>query len=312
MQITKALSILFFSLTVAACGGGGGSGGGGSQTENERFAEELAFAVTETSKQTIQAQDGGLPSFKGGISPKDLLRKRITSLVLDSVHSKPSIGAIANRTETEIETEVGDCGGTMVSTTTTTEPDDPEASFPFSGVTEIVLNDYCTSDDDDIDDGQVTYNGTLDISFSFIDGSNITFNYSYNVSYVAITPSGQFSGVITANESCETINDIETCTSSSSYDTADGTSYSLSSATVSGDSSSGYDVSGTIIDDDGNSYDVSVSGLTQQCDDSDNVSTGTLTITDDQGETITVTFPNCNDCVVDYLGIANTYSQTQD
>jgi len=110
------------------------------------------------------------------------------------------------------------------------------------------------------------------------------------------------------NETCNTVNSVETCSSSSEpYTASSGTSYTFENATVSGSSSSGYNIEGDLTDNQGNSFNVNVEGLTQ-CD-SGNISTGTITITSSTGEVVSVTFPNCNECVISYAGDSWTIPQ---
>ena len=69
------------------------------------------------------------------------------------------------------------------------------------------------------------------------------------------------------------------------------------------------DLSARVYDEDLGYFDIDASSLTYSCDNG-NFSTGTISILDSSGEeVISVSFPNCNDCVVTYGGNADTYSQ---
>ncbi|MBL4607935.1 MAG: hypothetical protein JKY01_08930 [Pseudomonadales bacterium] len=308
-KLTTLALITTFSI-LTACGGGSGD----SETPPTRtlgdgdrsYAEELAIAAGEGSKSLAGSESGGFLPL-GFVSTEnaiiDGLKQSLQqSFELNSTDSLLPLGI----QETITETENGGCGGSMETTSTTTTPDDTSSGniYPLHYEGTSTFIDYCNEDDG----FETIFNGSLAWAYSITDPSSFSWVWDYNVSYSTNSPYGPQTGRFVYKESCSTINGVETCsTNSEPYVASTGTSYTFENATVSGNSFSGYNIEGNLIDNQGNSFSVSVQGFTQ-CD-SGNVSTGTITITSSAGETVSVSFPNCNECVISYAGDSWTIPQ---
>ena len=288
------IGVLFSVL--AACGGGSGEGDSsdpvsdqnsqpGQDTQVGAMAEELSYVAAEISKRAIAAENTpniGLPIGSSG----------------------PSSLAFG-KTETDTATDVGDCGGSLTSTVTTTTPDDETVFFPFSIDASFVFDSYCSSFGSDF---QFVYDGTMEYEFS-VDEDSRFFFISYDLAY---TSNSELvgSGVIQATETCTQMGDEpEECSSSSSYEFEDGTDYELSEFEVSGSATEGYSFSGEIADDEGSSFSISVTDIVL-CEDGEFIQSGEIVVTDlSTGDSISVTFINCEEFVVTYQGISETFPQ---
>lgn len=303
MRSLKALALVTSVSILTACGGGSG-GGEDPQSRtleagDKTYAEELAISAGEGSKSLVSSGSGGFApvAFVGESNTViDTLKEKLQQSVEIGSHSSALSLLPVGAQETTTDREDGNCGGYYETTETTTTPDSPPY-FPFNRKASTIYADYC-----DEDEGyQTIINGSITWEYTLTDPENTSWKWYYDVSASSTTPYGPQSWTWKFNETCNTVNGVETCSSSSApYVASSGTSYTFENASVSGNNSSGYNIEGELTDNQGNSFDVSVEGLTQ-CD-SGNISSGTITITSSTGEIVSVTFPNCNECVIGYAG----------
>lgn len=291
---------------LVACGGGSSDNGSTTTSTGQSLAADVSVAATETAKLTIAADSADLPVSAviiETLQPLEALKTNIQHLIVASTDTANTL-PVGPTVDLEPETEQGVCGGTLQSSGTSTSPDNQNDIYPISVTGTIIFDNYCLT----ASDYQIVYNG--DVEYALIATENsISTSYDYDISYVATGPNGQqFSETIHFSESCVTTNgSAAVCSISSSYESTNGNNYTLSETSVSGDANSGYNVSGTLVDNDNNIYTIAITNLTQ-CENG-NIATGEIIITVNGGELITVTFPNCDEYVVTYLGATNTYSQ---
>lgn len=311
MKLLKAITISTTFSLLTACGGGG-DGGEDPQARtleagDKAYAEELAISAGEGSKSVISAKSSGpIPvpvAFVGESSTIiDTLKEELKeSIQLDNYSSELPLLPVGAQ-ETTTEREYGNCGGYYEVTTTYTVND--TTIYPLQGVSSANYVDYC-----DGDEGyQTTINGKMTWEYTITDAENASWKWDYDLSASSTTPYGPQSWTWVYAETCNTVNGVETCTTSSApYVASSGTSYTFENASVSGNNSSGYNIEGDLTDNQGNSFNVNVEGLTQ-CG-TGNISNGTITITSSTGEVVSVTFPNCSECVISYAGDSWTIPQ---
>ena len=291
----RSILALTLAVILSACGGSD-SDDDASNTDNPGTdsgvtrgsvateAEDLSYIATQVSIRAVGAENsppvfGSVPSAPGAL-------QKVTGPVAMEV------------TSTTID---GDCGGSATIVSEDTSSGD--ALFPLESEQEITYNNFCLS----LGDGtSMTFNGSVDIEL-FIDEDYSFFAFSYDL---AFSSDNAFvgSGVIQASETCETFGDAAPiCTSSSSYEYSDGNEYVLSDFEVSGDASSGYSFDGEVDGGDFDTFTISVSDITL-CDNG-NIGSGSITITEAEVGTVSVSFPNCDEMIVTYDGVSETLPQ---
>ena len=309
MKLLKAIALSTTFSLLTACGGGG-DGDEDPQARSleagdKAYAEELAISAGEGSKSLVNSESGGfIPAafVSENNTVIDTLKEKLQqSTQFGNYPSALSLLPVGAQ-ETTTNREDGNCGGYYETTATTTATD--STFYPYTQKASTIYADYCEGDEG----YQTVFNGNTIWEYTFTDPDNGSRKWYYDVSALMTTPYDPQSWTWKYNETCNTVNGVETCSSSSEpYTASSGTSYTFENASVSGDSSSGYNIEGDLTDNQGNSFNVNVEGLTQ-CD-SGNISSGTITITSSTGEVVSVTFPNCSECVISYAGNAWTIPQ---
>ena len=256
----------------------------------------VSYAALETTKNIIDSKNSSLSI------PLPNSSSHTGSLAINKVLLAKRDGYISElkATETETEIEEGNCGGQARYTSTTTTPDDSEQIYPILIDLEGSFDDYCISQSAQ----SVTYNGTLNFDYELTQ-SRLTYSYDINVSYVSSVNS--ISGSYQASESCTQENQQLVCTVGSSYVSSDGDTYTLSDASLSGDSQSGYNYSGTLTDTNNNTYSIDARGITV-CDNG-NIGTGTIDIDINGSDFAEVSFSDCDNFTVTYNGETSTLPQ---
>jgi hypothetical protein len=181
------------------------------------------------------------------------------------------------------ETVNGDCGGT--------------ARIRLAGTSgnsfRIDYNNFCMLADSE----QVVVNGRVDYT---------TTETSTTIVYRDVTiTSGGVTETINMTIHCD---DQYECTYSADFVGSDGRVYRSANVTVSGDSSSGYDVSARIYDPEYGYVDIQGTGLTL-CS-GGGIGSGSVNVTDSTGtQVLTVDFTSCDSMTVTFNGTAEVYSQ---
>ncbi|MCF6234973.1 MAG: hypothetical protein L3J70_01115 [Gammaproteobacteria bacterium] len=292
----KKIPCLVAILFLTACGGGGSSSEPTTNTSHEessvgKYAENISYATTEIVKRAIASETSPISLRSSRTSGQNDEKIEMQRMGLESIRA------------VETETEIGDCGGLLTTSTTVTRPDNEEQIFPFSTKVTLDYQDYCTGENGN----NIIFNGTFLYDLSYPSDSEYSFIYRYNISYQSNIPFYP-SGIISENETCIKEKDKQAvCTSSSLYEDSNGEEYVFSEAEIEGSASSGYSVLGIISDENNNRYDVNVSNFTQ-CDNG-NVQTGIIEIKLDDGKIIHISFPNCSECIITYQGRAEIFPQ---
>lgn len=298
--MNHSYTYMAFALFLTACGGGsdGGSSGGDTPPSGSgnsgadpdspvsTRAQDLSFVASEVSVRAVAAEN---------------------SPIIAST-SVPSNGGLQKSGEpismSSTETVDGECGGS--STVVVDAPENAENELPIESSFDITYNNFCIYLDGTT---SIVFNGSAEAEI-VIDAEYSLFAYDYDLTYSSDNALVG-SGVISASERCETFGGADAlpiCTSTSSFEYSDGNEYTLTDADISGDASMGYSFEGEvgIEGEDEGTFSISVDAITL-CENG-NIGSGSITITDDD-ETITVTFPNCDEMVITYDGVSDTFSQ---
>ncbi|WP_188150829.1 hypothetical protein [Teredinibacter waterburyi] len=297
----KLICALLFLSALTACGGSSSDDDGGATptstptpTSNDvsSTAVELSIAATETVKLAVQSSTSPLT-------------------LTDGSPSKPRSGGNQSQKPsrlydiTQLDTDVteGDCGGSMTITGFIDSPDDPDQIFPFVVEAQGAMDDYCVESDG----YSIIYNGSLVYRFDYFSADLYDVIYSYDISYTSTYP-GYPSGVMAAEEYCSMSEAMELeCSTSSSYESADGSDYTLSGALVTGNETSGYNASGVIEDELGNSYNVTATNLTF-CENG-NFGSGEIELEVSSNDILTVSFFSCTGYTITHQGVSETFTQ---
>ncbi len=284
--------ILIPILFVSACGGDSPTSGSSPEESSVGgYAEEISYATTEIVKRAIASESAPI-SLRSLRKPEKIKASR-------GAEYFPSVRAV----ESESETTQGDCGGVIITTTSVTTPDNSELAFPMSMRSEAEYQDYCVGDEE----FKIVFNGSFLYSFDYLSSEEYSFLYEYNLSYFSNTPFYP-SGIISENERCtKAKGEQEICTSLFLYENSGGEEYTFTEVEINGSSSSGYSLSGVVSDEESNDFNISVSNFTQ-CD-TGNIQTGTIEIEGSNGEIVSISFPNCSECIISYQGVSETFPQ---
>lgn len=313
MKTVKLLGTALLMCLFVACGGGSGgdddddnTNTGDNPTADQVFAEETSIAATESSKQIVASQQSDFIPIGPVInsSPTEAVRNIISARALNTTGQLASlpVGPVV----VEEDVEDGECGGTFSTVSTITTPDDETQFFPSTVELDGDFNNFCIGENG----SSITYNGTIDALFDFVAFDQYTFTVTYNLTYVTTLPISPNSGRIEGTETCTLMGDVETCSFSSSYTSANGTVYTSRNVEIDGNQSSGFNITGTIEDDEGNTFEIDVSGFVL-CENG-NVQSGEIVITLANQQVINVTYPNCNECIITYQGVARTVPQSSE
>ena len=297
-SIIKNTLIAATLASLVGCGGGGSSSGesdsnstagsfsGNSEaaTASEENSEALAITAFEGVSQAILTGDTDLPF--GGTEAKEASAYSMSNDLLSNDDLGLPFGAI-----TKVTTP-GECGGSE----TFTAPD----SIPAVGsrfTVEWVWDNYCDSSSF-IRNGAFGYSAIYtgddllhDLNWVY----DISFTYEGKV-YYSIDMEGQCTGEV------DDFNQ-DNCNISSNFSGITGGTYRIENVTL-----EGATVSATVYESELGKIDVVASNL-HQCSNG-NFDAGEISVTDSTGEeAITLTFYSCDEYVMTYEGVANTYSQ---
>ena len=280
MNKIKLISIAFLLSTgIAACGGGGGTdegdsgytGATGPADLTTSNADELALAATSGTSAAI-AQDA---------APSTALRsasRQLVDLGLD-VRSRS-----ANRTANEPVPNVCQSGTA-----------DLTANDDYTDI--IIVYSNCV-----ISDVSGTY--IVDGRFEMHESPDGSFSMSYQ--NFRITYAGE---TYTLNMNVECDADFN-CTWTSDAEGIDGRTYRVEGATVTSTGSSSYSVSATVYDPDYGYITIQSNVTYGSCTYGVPVS-GSITVTDADGDTMTIVFNDCDSFTVTMNGTSTTYTWAQ-
>lgn len=280
MLTLRITSGVLASIFLIACGGGGGgSDNDGSGSGVTYSGNTSAATISDTNKQdlALAASLGVVQAQKSSSTPA-------TGVIISSSDVVDQANQLVNTTyqlhklplATDVSSQACPNGGSANISDTATQ----------SNITIVYSN--CRFDD-------VSATGTAVISIS-----DTTFSISYTD--FRITVDGETT-VLNMTVSCNSTG--TSCTITSDFVGANGRSYRVTDTTVSGNSSTGYNVSATVFDGEHGSITVNATNVTFNCD---NGLPGTGTVTFSDGSTTaTVTFDSCSSYTLTIDGVGTTY-----
>jgi hypothetical protein len=299
----KKVCLTALTISLAACGGGSSSSGSDGTIDTSFVGNSSAATASSSNAPTLAraASEGALQAAATVDAPigyetnLDELNRELNAQIIDMVLAGDTPIAAT-------ETTAGNCGGEIRVTTPDYSSFNPGDTYSASAV----YDNYC------VGYGSFTYviNGSYYSNINTRNDGSIS-RAIYSFDYEATSNYGGEGNVIrySATQDCayNSSSQQTSCTISDNFTGVDGRSYRVEN--FEGDE---YDLSARIYDQDYGYFDIEASSLGYACDNG-NFSFGSITIEDSSGnEVISVTFPNCNDCVVTYGGTANTYSQIFD
>lgn len=267
-------SMIGVCVALTACGGGGGgssSGGSGGGTNSSQATVDDNNARTLSEASAEGAKKAVAQSNAPRQVEQQTPEQRAQQLVQDLLNASGN-GAKQTGARTTIS---GDCGGSATVT------------GGSSGST-ITYNNFCS--------GGVVANGTAVVSFSSSGAYTITYS-NFTVTY------GGETYTLNMIVSCDSQGN---CTYSEDFTGSDGRSYRVEGSTVSGNSSSGYNISATVYDPDYGYIEITATNVTF-CSNG-NPGTGSITFTGSGGTSASVTFDSCSSYTVTVDGVATSYN----
>ena len=277
---TKFVLIIILNGFLIGCGSSENTSNNTTPAARINAANEvnLAIAAAEGVKQSVQINNGqtGFRQSNSQTSPNNFIQSLINSLDDNLALAPTPIPGVC----------LG--GGTATIDTNT------------AGTLAVIVYDQCS-------DAGVISNGTLNVSIISA-GTLTTLNYSTDIFTLT------FAGEVTAfdlSASCTFDSNAPlevNCTYSSSALGIDNRSYSISTAVVTGDETSGYTVSVSIVDPDHGSFSIATnSPVFFNCSDG-KPSAGEIQFSDADGVLVTISFDSCTSFTVSYNGVSNTYN----
>jgi hypothetical protein len=302
MKLKTCIFILIITCIAALVCACGGSSSSDDSTENDdsttytmdEGAEDLAIAAQMLTAQVLAYEAHvadliSLPTLFSPFSLLDLIDRRAEDFGTDFK---------SNGTTTSSGSEAGSCGGSM-------DYDieyvyDDENGYPYTVALDCVFDGYCQ----EFDGYQINFEGTVSLYSSHIDQDNWTSDMEYNLTCNSNIPSYP-SGSYYFSESCTTIDGESTCAIGAFESGAD--TYSTIDLLVSENDDTGIDLEYSMTDNNGNTYTVEFEDLTL-CENG-NIGSGGGSITYN-GSDISIDYISCDQFMVSYNGVTETYSQT--
>lgn len=294
--MVRLLSIGLILCGLTACGSGGSSDTGNTDNSTpsggSNSSTSTAIPRTEIEETVMAAAETTASTIVSNISPE------ITPQLMASIEKAAYLATLPiGPVDVDEETEVGSCGGTMYSRTTTSSPDDG-TTYPISSIAEITYDDYC-------ENSGYTVDGIVYYEFTYNSQSSIYYAYRWDITYYGLISADGAYHYKFSNE-CTISNSVTECTDGAWYESSTGSDYTLSGTNVNGNNTSGYDVSGTFVIDGDNGYQLTATGLTL-CDNG-NFGAGAIEIVYQGASFLTIEFTSCSDFTYVYEGVAYTGS----
>ena len=282
----KSIGIFFTLLTfifITACSEDTSSNTTASSVITSANAQDLAIAATEGTKQSVNTNSAKF--LKTSATPFDT--STLSKTIIDQTQQATDIGSLptlfdnlCNSGSSTPVTTIDNTGATIISITFV------DCDLSATGA---ILNGVVTV--------TITAATNGDTNFNLI-YNNFTVNYQGNIE------------TINFSMQCNITSTFQTsCTSSSNILGIDGRNYLISNISVSGDSSSGFNVSATVTDPDHGNISIKASNVLFDCaaPDAGRPSTGSIIFTSN-GENATVIFDSCSTYTVTVNGVATSYT----
>lgn len=280
-----------FGLTACSSGSGSGPGGGatgGTVTAEDPVAlsesnsQDFAVAATEGALETIESRDAPQTPFGIEVANPDLIALEIVNN--NAAQSAALPVGIVQDFSSQLCTGGGTASGDI-------NLSGSGGTFTFnncvyaSGITLSGSFEYTSTTSGDTTEITITYN-------------NFTITY----------PNSEAFTIASMTMTCTTTGQSTSCTRSSSFTGRSGGSYTITSSTVTGNSSSGFNVNATVsISSVGSVTIETTSPIVLGCDNGW-PSSGTITYTGSGGLSASVTFNSCTSYTVTFNGVSNTFS----
>lgn len=315
----KKLSVLTILSLLTACGGGGSSSdtptetktsttptGSGASASTVSDSKSLSFAAAEIVKRAIASEKS--PNILRGMGAS------ASTATADMTHAMQKRSAFSVRADEYEEDDFGlengetqipgDCGGMMTMTMDTNVVDEENPVFPAYINMSFTYEDFCQTI---LDDYQVVVNGSGLVKSYATSEDAYTSTMSYMFEFDSNYPS-EVPGVVSESITCVKKPGVEeVCDTASVYEDESGEDYTFNDVDVQGDDENGYNITGTLVDEAGNTFELIATAL-KFCENG-NIESGELQLLVNNTEEVAVVFSNCDEFVVTYDGMTETYSQ---
>lgn len=312
MKSLSFLSVVTFSLILAACGGGGGGGSSSSApdpgfsgntsraTVDDTNAEGLSRGVVQSASRVEvydQSSLGGLRAANTEGLDIHIIAEDATDSFVDELVYRYGNEGLAARIDTTIDCDISGTARLIFPTLTQGQP------VPQTGSGTLIYND-CS----DFDFPNEAIDGTVDIGWNGFDETRGFQNFTVTIN-VTVTIAGRGSQRVVGTITCSNFG--ATCTSSiplEDFTGEDGTDYRVENVEVTGNASSGYNMTARVYHETYGYVDIVATGLIL-CSNG-NIQAGSIQVTDATGGVVlTVSFSNCDDYTVTFDGVSTVYPQ---
>jgi hypothetical protein len=273
MKYIRAFFLLFSIASLAACGSDdddttAGTGGTttGAATISSTNSQDLAIAATESTKQGITADSAGL---FGKTSGNQFDMQALSEKLAERRYEATTYSSLCTQ------------GGSV------------EDTINASAGNATLVFTNCAMEG-------VTLNGTMTMTTSQ-DGTTFTLEYT---NFSVMTSLG--TETVDFTMTCDITTGSYSCTTSSSINGIDGRTYTISGSTVTGNSTSGYNVTAEVVDPEHGTISINAANVLFDCADG-RPSTGTISFSAG-GSTGTVTFDSCTAYTVTINGSVDSYT----
>lgn len=328
MNFVRKVSPLAFVL-LTACGGGGSSSSSGSSTLVEYDGATTAATISDTNKSAlagsssemvtlaIESENSGdsLGNLPVGIQAQSIdqdVLKKAKELVLST-----DTGALAGLPVGAESSVNGECGGSASFSGSEENFTINYSNFcMYIGSDELVASgkvNIKTSTSGSIERTTLTYTNfrmsgmgeTFTLTGTMVTEMNTTtYLETYSSWNISVTANGET--IRSAGSVTCTAEDV--CSFTEQFEAQNGDTYQVKDLSVSGDSSSGYSVSATFYDPDFGYVELTASNIILCADGS--IASGSITLTDEAGNVLSVTFNGCGqEATVDLNGAAELLVQ---
>jgi hypothetical protein len=297
------LVVTLFSLL--GCGGGGGGGNSGGTPTSITPPNTTPATVTTSNSEVVSRSSidvakraPGLEAssgvgFKSAATNGDLeaMNARVTDYVVDQLNIRLN-PSLAQR----IVQDVPCASGSI--TVDFPNIDANAQTFPDSGSGLMTFNNCSEMGE--------TINGTATFSWSGgFDQINGFRNFTVVVD-ATVTVAGQPAQQVTGTVTCTNFG--ASCSVQESFVGADGSSVTVEGVTVSGDSSTGYNLSAQVYHEEFGAITITASNIVF-CSNG-NIQSGSISVTDSTNAVVLViNFSNCDEFTATFDGVSNTYPQ---
>lgn len=311
MKSLSLISIITFSVALAACGGGGGggtssdptantySGALGRATVNGANADNIAIVTSEATPLLRELDEG------------DSALSAVNTVLRGSQPDRSSTtDAILSLAESALINEFSNGGQPAVSNNNFASRIDETENCSFGGSVRGIFPDVDANADDlppsgrailvfnDCDESVYVFDGVLEVFWSGYDGLDFrNFSIDYALDVIYDPGFAVFNYEARGSIVCEDY--FFSCEASEDFTAADGTEFRIENAEYSYNSTLGsYDLSATVYHEDYGNVDISATNMNFCIVDDEEIypESGTIEITDvTESVVMTLDFTGCNE-----------------